>query len=47
MATLTGKKARRTGGNRYACKRNNRKRNPVKVARWKTMEKERARKPFA
>ena len=34
MATLTGKKARRTGGNRYACKRANRKRNPVKLARW-------------
>ncbi len=41
MATLTGKKARRTGGNRYACKRSNRTRNPAKIARWKELEKRR------
>lgn len=40
MATMTGKKARRTGGNRYACKRTNRRRNPAKVARWKSRQKE-------
>lgn len=40
MATLTGKKVRRSGGNRYACKRSNRRRNPVKVARWQERTKE-------
>jgi hypothetical protein len=41
MATMTGKKARKTGGNRYACKRRNRKRNPLKVERWKELERRR------
>lgn len=40
MATLTGKKARRTRGNRYACKRANRHTNPVKKARWESRNKE-------
>ena len=44
MATNTGKAARRTGGNRYACKRSTRRRNPAKVARWNQLEKERKNK---
>ena len=40
MATMTGKAARKTGGNRYACKRSNRRRNPAKVARWQSRQKE-------
>jgi len=41
MATMTGKAARRTGGNRYACKRANRKRNQAKIERWRKMEADR------
>ena len=41
MATATGKAARRRLGNRYDCKRTTRRRNPVKIARWNEMEKER------
>ena len=44
MAISTGKAARRTGGTRYDCKRSNRKRNPVKLARWAEMDRERKRK---
>jgi hypothetical protein len=44
MATSTGKAARRRMGNRYDCKRSNRRRNPIKIARWNEMEKERKRK---
>lgn len=44
MATLTGKKARRTGGNRYACKRRNRHRNTNVEKRWRWREMERERK---
>lgn len=40
MATMTGKAARRSGGNRYACKRSNRRRNPAKIARWEARQKE-------
>ena len=44
MATMTGKAARRRLGNRYDCKKSNRRRNPVKVARWQEMDKERKRR---
>jgi hypothetical protein len=44
MATMTGKKARRKHGNRYACKRKNRKRNPIKLERWKESERRRKAK---
>jgi len=40
MATMTGKKARRTGGNRYACKKTNRHTNPVKAARWQAQQRD-------
>jgi len=43
MATMTGKKARRTGGNRYDCKRRNRKRNQAKIERWRQLEAARKR----
>ena len=41
MATSTGKAARRRMGNRYDCKKSNRRRNPAKIARWNAMDKER------
>ena len=44
MATLTGKAARRRGGNRYACKTANKRRNPTKIARWQEMDRDRKRK---
>ena len=44
MAISTGKAARRRMGNRYDCKKANRRRNPVKIARWNEMEKERKRR---
>ena len=45
MANSNGKKARKTGGNRYACKRRHRhaRIDAEKVARWQQMEKERTR----
>ena len=43
MATMTGKKARRKHGNRYACKSANRKRNPIKIDRWRELERRRKR----
>ena len=44
MAISTGKAARRRGGNRYDCKRSNRRRNPAKLARWAEMERDRKRR---
>lgn len=44
MATSTGKAARRRLGNRFDCKKSNRRRNPVKIARWNQLEKERERR---
>ena len=44
MANSTGKAARRRMGNRYACKKSNRRRNPVKIARWNELDRERNRK---
>jgi len=44
MAISTGKAARRRLGNRYACKRSGRHRNPAKIARWNELEKIRLRK---
>jgi hypothetical protein len=41
MATSTGKAARRRYGNRYDCKKSNRRRNPTKIARWNQLEKDR------
>jgi hypothetical protein len=41
MATSTGKAARRRLGNRYDCKKSNRRRNPAKIARWNILERER------
>lgn len=40
MATMTGKAARRTGGNRYSCKRTNRHTNPMKRERWQAAQKQ-------
>jgi hypothetical protein len=44
VAISTGKAARRRQGNRYDCKKSNRRRNPVKIARWNEQERERNRK---
>lgn len=44
MAISTGKAARRNGGTRYDCKRSSHRRNPVKLARWAEMDRERKRK---
>lgn len=44
MAISTGKASRRNGGTRYDCKRSSRRRNPVKLARWAEMDRERKRK---
>lgn len=40
MATMTGKAARKSGGNRYACKRLNRHTNPMKKERWQAAQKQ-------
>lgn len=39
MAISTGKAARRRMGNRYDCKKSNRRRNPAKIARWNELER--------
>jgi len=44
MAISTGKAARRRYGNRFDCKKSNRRRNPAKIARWNELERERTRK---
>ena len=47
MANLTGKKARKTGGNRHACRRSKKKagssRYALKRQRWAQEEQERTR----
>lgn len=44
MAIATGKAARRRYGNRYDCKKSNRRRNPAKITRWAELERERKAK---